>query len=153
MENALRLTMKAFKELKTTSKHKRETLAYAFEQVKPILRKYMKENHVLALELNLKTKRLLVLESIPNAERTFFVEEWLNGEISTKEFRKKLRKRFQWVQYFNLADFLEGVEVWLYPKCFGLWLDTCYRGYPKCRTCEFLVGCQKEFKRSCEQHG
>jgi hypothetical protein len=41
------LSKKAFQQLKPTSKHKRETLAYAFEQIKPILRKYMKTNHIL----------------------------------------------------------------------------------------------------------
>jgi len=113
MENALRLTMKAFKELKTTSKHKRETLAYAFEQVRPILRNYMKENHILALEPDLKTKRVLALEPISNGERGLWIDLWLNNDVSTKQLQKRMKLYYQWVEYLSFSDFLEGVESWL----------------------------------------
>ena len=111
---ALRLTKLAFAKVKPTSKHKRETLA--FEQIKPILKEYMKENHILAIELNLRSRKYLVLEPIPNAERNFWVEQWLCGEVSTRRFKAQLKQRFQWVQYLSFSDFLSGVEAWLENK-------------------------------------
>ena len=119
MENALHLTMKAFKELKPTSKHKRETLAYAFEQIKPILKKYMKENHILELELNLKTKHVLALEPIKNGEREAWINLWLNNEVSTKQLEERMKLRFQWVEYLSFSDFLNGVESWLRGVQYG----------------------------------
>jgi hypothetical protein len=110
---ALCLTKLAFAKVKPTSEHKRETLLLAFEQIKPILKEYMKENHVLAIDLDLKNRKYLVLEPIPNAERNFWVEEWLSGELSTRRFKAQLKRRFQWVQYLSFSDFLSGVEVWL----------------------------------------
>jgi hypothetical protein len=113
---ALQKSRLAFQKVKPTSFHKRETLAYAFEQIKPILKKYMNENQILQLEINLKNKRAFTLEPIDKFERQFFVDSWLNNEISTKELKDKLGKRFQWVEYLNFADFLSGVENWLIQK-------------------------------------
>jgi hypothetical protein len=76
----------------------------------------MKENHVLAIELDLKNRKYLVLEPIPNVERNFWVEQWLNGELSTRRFKAQLKRRFQWVQYLSFSDFLNGVEAWLMEK-------------------------------------
>jgi hypothetical protein len=112
----LRLTKLAFAKVKPTSEHKRETLLLAFEQIKPILKEYMKENQILAIDLDLKKRKYLVLEPIPNVERNFWVEEWLSGELSNKQFKKKLKQRFQWVQYLSFCDFLSGVEAWLMGK-------------------------------------
>jgi regulator of replication initiation timing len=109
----LLLTKKAFTNVKPKSKHQTETLAYAFEQIKPILKKYMNENQILQLEINLKNKHALALEPIDNAERQFFIESWLNNEISTKKLTEKLKQRFQWVEYLNFSDFLCSVESWL----------------------------------------
>jgi len=111
---ALRLTKLAFAKVKPTSKHKRETLA--FEQIKPILKEYMKENHILAIELNLRSRKYLVLEPISNAERNFWVEQWLNGEVPTRRFQAQLKQRFQWAQYLSFSDFLSGIEAWLENK-------------------------------------
>jgi len=113
---ALRLTKLAFAKVKPTSKHKRETLALAFEQIKPILKEYMKENHILAIELNLRSRKYLVLEPISNAERNFWVEQWLNGEVPTRRFQAQLKQRFQWAQYLSFSDFLSGIEAWLENK-------------------------------------
>jgi regulator of replication initiation timing len=110
---ALRSTKLAFAKVKPTSEHKKETLALAFERIKPILKEYMKENHILAIELDLKNRKYLVLEPIPNDERNFWVEQWLNGELPNKQLKKKLKQRFQWVQYLSFSDFLSGVEAWL----------------------------------------
>jgi regulator of replication initiation timing len=110
---ALRLSKLAFAKVKPTSEHKRETLLLAFEQIKPILKEYMKENHVLAVELDLKNRKYLALEPIPNAERNFWVEQWLSGELSTRRFKAQLKRRFQWVQFLSFSDFLSGVEAWL----------------------------------------
>jgi hypothetical protein len=110
---ALRLSKLAFAKVKPTSEHKRETLLLAFEQIKPILKEYMKENHVLAVELDLKNRKYLVLEPIPNVERNFWVEQWLSGELSTRRFKAQLKRRFQWVQFLSFSDFLSGVEAWL----------------------------------------
>jgi hypothetical protein len=90
-----------------------ETLALAFEQIKPILKAYMKENHVLAIELDFKNRNCLALESISHVERNFWVEEWLNGELSTRRFKARLKRRFQWVQYLSFSGFLSCVEAWL----------------------------------------
>jgi hypothetical protein len=113
---ALRLTRLAFAKVKPTSQKKRETLALAFEQIKAILKAYMKESRVLAIELDLKNRKCLVLEPIPNVERNFWVEQWLNGELPNKQLKKKLKQRFQWVQYLSFSDFLSGVETWLENK-------------------------------------
>jgi hypothetical protein len=113
---ALRLTRLAFAKVKPTSQKKRETLALCFEQIKAILKEYMKENHVLAIELDLKNRKCLVLEPIPNVERNFWVEQWLSGELSTRRFKALLKRRFQWVQYLSFSDFLNGVEAWLENK-------------------------------------
>jgi len=78
----LGLTKKAFQ----LRKVKKETLKYAFEQIKPILRKYMKEKGILGLELNLKSKQLLALEPIERGEREFWVIQWLDSELSTEKF-------------------------------------------------------------------
>jgi regulator of replication initiation timing len=110
---ALRLSKLVFAKVKPTSEHKRETLLLAFEQIKPILKEYMKENHVLAVELDLKNRKYLALESIPNVERNFWVEQWLSGELSTRRFKAQLKRRFQWVQFLSFSDFLSGVEAWL----------------------------------------
>ena len=110
---ALRSTKLAFAKVKSTSKTKRETLALTFEQIKPILKEYMRENHVLAVELDLKNRKYLALESIPNVERNFWVEQWLSGELSTRRFKAQLKRRFQWVQFLSFSDFLSGVEAWL----------------------------------------
>jgi regulator of replication initiation timing len=112
----LRLTKLAFAKVKPTSEHKRETLLLAFEQIKPILKEYMKENHILAIELDLKNRKYLVLEPIPNVERNFWVEQWLSGELSTRRFKAQLKRRFQWVQFLSFSDFLSGVEAWLMGK-------------------------------------
>jgi len=109
----LRLSKNAFDKVKPTSEHKRETLALAFEQIKPILKKYMEENNILAIELDLKNRKYLVLEPIPNAERNFWVEQWLNGKLSTRRFKTQLKRRYQWVQYLSFSNFLSGVESWL----------------------------------------
>jgi hypothetical protein len=113
---ALRLSKLAFAKVKPTSEHKKETLLLAFEQIKPILKEYMKENHVLAVELDLKNRKYLALEPIPNVERNFWVEQWLNGELSTRRFKAQLKRRFQWVQFLSFSDFLSGVEAWLMGK-------------------------------------
>jgi hypothetical protein len=114
---ALQKSRLAFQKVKPTSFHKRETLAYAYEQVKPLIKRFMGENNVLALEVNLRTKRALALEPIQKVERQFFVDSWLNNEISTKELKGKLKHRFyHWVEYLNFSDFLSGVENWLTQK-------------------------------------
>jgi hypothetical protein len=113
---ALQKSRLAFQKVKPTSFHKRETLAYAYEQVKPLIKRFMRGNNVLALQVNLRTKHALALEPIQNFERQFFVDSWLDNEISTKELKGKFEKRFQWVEYFNFADFLSGVENWLIQK-------------------------------------
>jgi hypothetical protein len=109
----LRSSKLAFAKVKPTSKRKRETLASAFEQIKPILRKYMEENHILAIDLDLKNREYLVLEPILNAEKNLRIEQWLNGELSTSRFKIQLKRRYQWVQYLSFSDFLSGVESWL----------------------------------------
>lgn len=108
MENALDLTMKAF----MLRKAKFETLAYAFVQVLPVLKDYWKQKHTLAFELNFKTRHVLVLEPICNGEREAWLEMWLNGEVSTRQLKERMRQRFQWVEYYSFSDFLEGVKVW-----------------------------------------
>lgn len=108
----IQLTKKAF----NLHKVKRETLAYAFQQVKPILKEYMEKNHVLRLELDLKNKHALVLEPICNGEREAWIQLWLDGEVSTEQLRKRMKLRFQWVQYYSFIDFLEGMEFWLKEK-------------------------------------
>jgi len=112
MENVLHLTMKAFQLHGVL----RRTLILTFEQIKPILKRYMKENHVLRLEVNLKNKHAFALEPICNGEREAWLRLWLNDEISTKQLRKRMKERFQWVEYLNFADFLNDVEAWLKLK-------------------------------------
>ena len=112
----LRLTRKAFTNVKGTSKHKIETRAYAFEQIKPILKEYMEENHILKLEVNLKRKTAVALEPILNGERDLWIRLWLNGEVSTKQLRKRMKQHFQWVQYLSFNDFLESMKYWLREK-------------------------------------
>lgn len=106
---ALDYTMKAFK----LRKVKRETLILAFEQIKPLLERYMKENYVSAIRLDLETKHLSALEPISNAERHFWLEEWLNSEISTRQLKKRMKQHYHWVEYVSFSDFLSGVESWL----------------------------------------
>jgi hypothetical protein len=112
----LSLTIQAFTKINPTSFHKRETLTYAIEQIEPLLKRYMRKNKILALEVNLRNKHALTLEPIQNFERQIFVDSWLNNEISTKELKSKLKQRFHWVEYLNFADFLRSVEGWLTQK-------------------------------------
>jgi len=107
--NQIQLTKKAF----SLPEAKRETLTYAFQQVKPILKEYMDENGILQLELDLKKKTAFVLEPIPNGERNLWIRLWLKGECSTRKLRERMKQRFQWVEYLSFCDFLEGVESWL----------------------------------------
>jgi hypothetical protein len=104
----IQLTKKAF----NLHKVKRETLAYAFQQIKPILKEYMEKNHILRLELNLKNKHALVLEPIWNGERDLWIRLWLDSDASSKQLRKRMKRRFQWVEYISFSDFLEDVEAW-----------------------------------------
>lgn len=116
VEKALAFTIKAFEKVKPTSAKKRETLAYAFEQIEPLLMRYMKENNIPLLKVDLKTKRALVVEPVPNAIKQAWVEQWLSGELSTEQFKEWLRCRYQNAFYFNFADFLKDVEFWLFKK-------------------------------------
>ena len=109
MLQTLRLSIKAF-ELR---KPKRETLSYAFHRIEPILKEYMMFTKKLELEVDLNNKHCLVFESIPNGERQFWVEQWLNNELLTEQLSERLKPRFQWAEYLGSADFLKGVELWL----------------------------------------
>jgi hypothetical protein len=106
MENALNLTIKAFK----LRRVKHDTLIMAFEQIKPILERYMEKNQISYIKVDLKTKEALVVEPIPNAVRQFWVNEWLEGECSTEELKKWMDCRFQNTHYLNFADFLETIK-------------------------------------------
>jgi len=108
----LELTKKAF----SLRKAKHETLALAFQQIKPILEKYMKENHILELELNLKNKHVLALEPIDNGERDLWIRLWLDGDASAKQLEERMKHRFQWVEYLRFSGFLENVEAWCKEK-------------------------------------
>jgi len=113
---ALQLSIKAFEQLRFTSKNKREIYICVLEQLKPLLPlliKYMKENHILAFEFNLRTKRVLALEPICNGEKEAWLRLWLNNEVSSRQLQKRMKQRFQWVEYLSFSDFLEGVESWL----------------------------------------
>jgi len=92
-----------------TSRLTHENLA----RLDSILERYMVENEILAIEIDLKKKQCMVLEPIANAERQFWVEEWLRGELPTRRLQKKLKERFQWVLYVSFFDFLKKVETWL----------------------------------------
>ncbi|MEM5867749.1 MAG: hypothetical protein QXG39_07505 [Candidatus Aenigmatarchaeota archaeon] len=116
MENALALTITAFDKVKPTSRKKRETLALCFEQVKGILKDFMREKGIPLVEVNLETKEALVVEPIPNMIKQAWVQEWLNGELSTEQFEKWLNCKFQNTHYVNFADFLRDVEAWLLEK-------------------------------------
>ena len=116
MENALALTITAFDKVKPTSRKKRETLAFCFEQVEGILKDYMETRNVPYICVDLKTKEALVVEPIPREVRQFWVEQWLNGELSTRQFRKWLYSKWQNTYYPNFADFLRDVEAWLLEK-------------------------------------
>ena len=109
MTERIQLTKKAF----NFHKVKRETLAYAFQQVKPILKEYMEKNHVLRLEVNLKNKHALALEPVRNGEREAWIQLWLDGKVSTDQLRKRMKLRFQWTEYLSFSDFLDGIESWL----------------------------------------
>ncbi|MEM3673802.1 MAG: hypothetical protein QW468_06260 [Candidatus Bathyarchaeia archaeon] len=116
IENALTLTITAFEKVKPTSAKKRETLALCFEQVKPILREYMKANSIPLIKVDLKTRRALIVEPIPNAIKQTWVEQWLNDELSTEQLKEWLTCKFQNTHYVNFADFLRDVEAWLLEK-------------------------------------
>jgi hypothetical protein len=109
MEDALKLSIKAFKLRKT----KLDTLALCFEQIKPILERYMEKNQIPYIKVDLKTRKALVVEPIPNAFRQFWVDRWLDGECSTEQLKEWLNYRFQNTHYLNFADFLEDVKSWL----------------------------------------
>jgi len=116
MENALKLTIQAFEKVKPTSAKKRETLALCFEQVTPILKEFMEANNIPYIEVDLETRRALVVEPIPNAIKQVWIEQWLNGELSTEQLKEWLNCKFQNTHYLNFADFLKDVEFWLYEK-------------------------------------
>lgn len=114
-ENVLQtlcLSIKAFE----LQKCKRETLAYAFHQVEPILKEYMESTNKYELEVDLKNKHCLVFEPVENGERQFWVEQWLDNELSSERLTERLKTRYQWVEYLSFADFLCGVEAWLKLK-------------------------------------
>lgn len=111
--NALRKSIIAFGKIKPTSKHKRETLYYAFEQIKPLIKRYMQANKILALELDLRTLHCLTLEPIQNWEKDLHIRRWLDGNLKTAHFKKWLKRKYQWVEYLSFLDFLRGVEEWL----------------------------------------
>ena len=94
-------------------KSKRETLAHAFHQVEPILKEYMEFTNKYELEVDLKNKHCLVFEPIERVERRFWVDEWLDSKLSSKQLCEKMKRRFQWVEYVSFADFLRGIELWL----------------------------------------
>jgi len=112
----LRLTRKAFTNVKGKTKHKIETRALAFEQIKPILKQYMEENHILQLDLNLKDETAFALEPVGNGERDLWIRLWLHGDCSTRKLRKRMKQRFQWSEYPSFNDFLNGMEFWLKQK-------------------------------------
>jgi len=106
MENALDYTIKAFK----LRKAKLDTLGLCFEQIKPILKRYMEKNQIPYIKVNLKTRKALVVEPIPNAVKQWVIEQWLNNQLSNERFKEWLGYRFQNVHYLNFADFLETVK-------------------------------------------
>lgn len=102
-------------------KAKRETLAYAFQQIKPVLEEYMKENCVLELEVNLEDGDFETVEAISHGEREMWVSMWLKGELSTKQLLKAIRdfRKFhvQRVSHgYGFDGFLREVESWLKEK-------------------------------------
>jgi hypothetical protein len=112
MEDALKLSIKAFR----LRKAKLDTLALCFEQIKPILERYMEKNQIPYIRVDLKTKETLVVEPIPNAMKQWIIEQWLNNQLSNKDFKKWLGYRFQNVHYVNFADFLQNLEGKTYGK-------------------------------------
>jgi hypothetical protein len=112
MEDALKLSIKAFK----LRRVKHDTLIMAFEQIKPILERYMEKNQIPYIRVDLKTKEALVVEPIPNAFRQFWVDRWLDGECSTEELKERMNCRFQNTHYLNFADFLQNLEGETYGK-------------------------------------
>lgn len=49
-------------------------------------------------------------------------------------------------QYFKSVSCEKAFE----QKCFGEWLDTCFKGYSKCRICLVLRECKEKFLRDCD---
>lgn len=110
----LRLSKKAFQLCKP--KPKTETLLLALEQIEPILKEYMVENDVLRLELDVGDRSVVALEPIPNGQRDFWVKQWLKNKLPTEKLIEIMDERFEWVEYCDVAVFLDGVEWWLKEK-------------------------------------
>jgi hypothetical protein len=110
MKNALDYTIKAFK----LRKAKHDTLAFCFEQIKPILKEYMEKNNIAYIKVDLKTREALVVEPIPKAVKQWVIEQWLSNELSNEELKEWIECRFQNVHYSNFADFLKILEGELY---------------------------------------
>jgi hypothetical protein len=109
---ALDYTIKAFK----LRKVKYDTLVLCFEQIKPILERYMEKNQIPYVRVDLKTKEALIVEPIPNAMKQWIIEQWLNNQLSNEDFKKWLGYRFQNTHYLNFADFLQNLEGETYGK-------------------------------------
>ena len=95
--------------------------AKTFEQLKPILEQYMKEQEILSLNLSLKDGDFETVEPISHGEREMWVSMWLKGELTSKQLLGEIRDfkkyHFQTVAHgYGFDGFLREVEAWLEEK-------------------------------------
>ena len=73
------------------------------------IKNWVLKNDVLKVEINRKDNVILALMRKTNMDYQIFIEEWLNGNLSTVEFEKFLEEHYWLVQYFY-DDFLEEIK-------------------------------------------
>jgi len=78
------------------------------KNLKELIKLYMKAHNIIEVTLNYEENIAEYLEKYPKNISVFM---WLNGDISSEEFKKHLKYNVEGTVQ-GLEDFLENVEYW-----------------------------------------
>lgn len=78
------------------------------KDLKALIMLYMKTHNIIKVTLNYKQNLVEIVEKYPKNISVFM---WLNGDISTKQFRKHMKFNVEETSE-GLESFLKNVEVW-----------------------------------------
>lgn len=78
------------------------------KNLKELILMYMKAHNIIKVTLNYKQNIVEIIEKYPKNISVFM---WLNGNITTRQFRKQMKYDFEETSE-NLESFLKNIEAW-----------------------------------------